>query len=91
WLGAYGWRGAYVALALLTAVGIPLIALLLRSEMSRARPDARAAGADWRLYADRRFALIAVVFLLASVGIFGTIVHFVPLLTDRGIAPARAA
>lgn len=90
-LGAYGWRGAYVGLAVLTVITIPLIALLLKSQAGQEKAEPGAAKRNWGLYADRRFMLLAVIFLLASTGIFGTIVHFVPMLTDRGIAPATAA
>jgi cyanate permease len=90
-LGAYGWRGAYFGLALLTIGTIPLIALLLKSQSGTSKSNSGAAHGNWRLYGDRRFMLLATIFLLASTGIFGTIVHFVPMLTDRGIPPAIAA
>ncbi|WP_407123268.1 MFS transporter [Bradyrhizobium sp. STM 3561] len=90
-LGAYGWRGAYLGLALLTLGTIPTIALLLRNQNSSERAESSRTQRNWALYADRRFMLLAAIFLLASTGIFGTIVHFVPMLTDRGIAPATAA
>jgi cyanate permease len=90
-LGAYGWRGAYFALALVTIGTIPLIALLLKAQAGTSKSNSGGAQWNWRLYADRRFMLLAAIFLLASTGIFGTIVHFVPMLTDRGIPPATAA
>ncbi|MGF6312885.1 MULTISPECIES: MFS transporter [unclassified Bradyrhizobium] len=90
-LGTYGWREAYFGLAFITLCTIPIIAWLLRTEFVRDRTQIERQPWNWRLYANRRFALLAVIFLLASTGIFGTIVHFVPMLTDRGIAPATAA
>jgi predicted MFS family arabinose efflux permease len=90
-IGAYGWRGAYVGLAMITLFTIPVIALLLRGQSNRDKSESSADGWNWRLFIDRRFALLAMIFLLVSTGIFGTIVHFVPMLTDRGIAPATAA
>lgn len=90
-LAGYGWRGGYVGLAMLTACAIPIVALLLRSQFQGNKPQSAVERWNWRLYSNRRFVLIAVVFLLASTGIFGTIVHFVPMLSDRGIAPASAA
>ncbi|PPQ16454.1 MFS transporter [Bradyrhizobium sp. AC87j1] len=89
-LGAYGWRGAYMGLAALTLGTIPIITLLLKSQAGREKSDPGATKRNWGLYVDRRFMLLAAIFLLASTGIFGTIVHFVPMLTDRGIAPATA-
>jgi cyanate permease len=90
-LASYGWRGAYIGLALLTLCSIPVIAFLLRRKSENNGYASADERWNWRLYAHRRFVLLAVIFLLASTGIFGTIVHFVPLLTDRGISPATAA
>ncbi|WP_050995297.1 MFS transporter [Bradyrhizobium liaoningense] len=90
-LDAYGWRGAYIGLAILTFGMIPIIALLLKSQAGHERSKPGAARQNWGLYADRRFLLLAIIFLLASTGIFGTIVHFVPMLTDRGTPAAAAA
>lgn len=93
-IGAYGWRGAYVGLAIVCLCSIPIIGFLLRSQYNRdSSVNSKSAAAPWnaRLFADRRFVLLAVIFILCSTGIFGTIVHFVPMLTDRGIAPAAAA
>ncbi len=39
----------------------------------------------------RSFWLIGAAFFLAALAINGCSVHFVPLLTDRGVAPAQAA
>jgi len=90
-LDTYGWRGAYVGLSMLTLGMIPIIALLLKSQAGHERSKPGEARQSWSLYADRRFVMLAAIFLLASTGIFGTIVHFVPMLTDRGIAPTTAA
>ena len=93
-IGRYGWKGAYVGLAIVCLCALPIIAFLLRSQYSGdSSINSVSVAAPWnaRLFADRRFVLLAVVFLLCSTGIFGTIVHFVPMLTDRGIAPATAA
>jgi predicted MFS family arabinose efflux permease len=88
-LGQWGWRGAYFGLAALTLCAVPIIAFLLRRTSDVTEPVAREW--NWPLFADRRFVLLAVIFLLCSTGVFGSIVHFVPMLTDRGIAPAKAA
>lgn len=90
-LTAYTWRGAYIGLSVLVLCAIPIVALLLKGQS--ARDPAETGGAQWRwkLYANGRFMLLAAIFLLASTGIFGTIVHLVPMLTDRGLSPAHAA
>ncbi|UPJ48390.1 MFS transporter [Bradyrhizobium sp. 200] len=90
-MSVYSWRGAYIGLAVLVLGTIPIIALLLKNQPARDAADIGAAQWKWSLYADRRFLLLAAIFLLASIGIFGTVVHLVPMLTDRGFSPASAA
>lgn len=43
------------------------------------------------LLTQRTFLLLSVTFLLVSLGTTGLLLHFVPLLTDQGIDPRRAA
>jgi MFS family permease len=102
-----GWRAALVTLAALLALGtIPAHALLLRrrpedmglradgdsadvspgSATPRA-PDV-ALGVALR---DPSFYLLVVAFSLASIVAFGTAVHLVAILVDRGYDPLAAA
>lgn len=90
-LSIYTWRGAYIGLAMLVLGTMPIIAFLLKNQPARDAADTGAVQWKWSLYADRRFLLLAAIFLLASTGIFGTVVHLVPMLTDRGFSPASAA
>ena len=90
-LGTHGWRAAYFAIGALTLCSVPIVWFLLRGAAGAVTRDTRGESWNWRLYANSRFCLIAAIFLLASTGIFGTIVHFVPIMTDRGVSPAAAA
>ena len=50
------------------------------------------SGLSWREAAQTRsFWLILVSFMLIGIGITSVIAHLVPMLTDRGVAPANAA
>ena len=89
----FGWRATYLGLAAVVLVLLPLIAYFLRgADAAPAEQGRRApAGNNLKALADPHFLRIAAVFLLCSVGIFGTIVHVVPMLTDLGLSPNRAA
>lgn len=96
----YGWRSAYVALAvLLLLVALPAVALLVREPTRISRglagaPDPEAlpgVSVKEALTGSARFwILLVVVFLVATV-VNGTIVNVVPLLTDSGITAIAAA
>jgi sugar phosphate permease len=96
---AHGWRAAYTALAITLVVATPLVALCLRSYA----PSTRAAlTTGSRLTQSCRmnfsevlrsgtFWLLAVAFVSVALAVTGALVHFVPMLIDRGFAPASAA
>src|SRR5579863_1509541 len=95
-IGAFGWRSGYVGLAVLVII----VALLPVAIFVREPTEAPAAGdaatnepegasmaeaaRDWRFW----FMLIG--FFFAVIAINGTLVHVVPMLTDRGIALPEA-
>jgi MFS family permease len=102
-IGRFGWREAYFGLAVsvLVLAWVP-VAIFLRdppwlheSPAARRAPaawaaampgtDARAALMSWRFWA------LALAFFLGVLAINGTIVHVVPLLTDRGLSLPVAA
>jgi MFS family permease len=95
----FGWRGAYVCLAVLTlAIAFPAVALWIREPQpgeGEHRAVVHAAhhpGLSPREAAlTVRFWVVAAAFFLVAVAVNGSVAHIVPLLTDRGIAPARAA
>ena len=95
-----GWRTAFVALGLLMVV--PWITTLLlfrepaeaRAGADPARPAARPSFAGLSLreaLRSRRFWIIGLGLLFGGVGITAMLAHLVPMLTDKGIAPAQAA
>lgn len=83
-----GWRAGYLALAVVSAIGLPIVALLLRGHKevaaSRAQPLAFA-----EIVGTPGFKSIAMMFLLAAIAILGAVVHFVPMLTDAGLDSAK--
>ena len=98
----YGWRGAYLGLAvLLLILALPAVAFLVRDRV-RAPLDvatAKAAAATaapvpgMRLGSALRgyhFWAIGIALFLVALAVNGTIAHVVPLLGDRGVS-ARTA
>lgn len=93
-LGALGWRFSYLSLALVVLLLVPLVHLLLnRKTPPIQRPQSAAAGAEqWgAVFITPQFLRLGLIFLLCSLAVFGTVVHLVPMLTDRGLTPASAA
>ena len=100
-----GWRGAYVGFAGLVLAATPIIALWLKerpagpSRASGAPVPSSITRDTMRLQGltvsearrSRVFWTLGLAFLLAALGIHGVMVHFVPLLTDRGLPAASAA
>jgi len=100
-----GWRGAYPGFALLVLSATPVIARCLKerharpsstdavhptTDPSRDRPTLQGVTVP-EARRSRVFWTLGLAFLLAALGIHGVMVHFIPLLTDRGIPPASAA
>ncbi len=93
----HGWRVAYVGLGLVTlAVAMPAMLGLVCGRHSRpvpvgpqraAMPGLSAAQA-WR---SAPFWKLALAFFAVATAASGVIAHIVPLMIDRGIAPATAA
>jgi MFS family permease len=99
-IGTFGWRGAYLGLA-----GV-IIALALVPVLAFVREPTRAnaghlpgdlslgsvlPGVSMKEAAgDRRFWYMLVSFFLAVVAINGSLVHVVPMLTDRGLPLSEA-
>ena len=98
YLDRLGWRGAYVAVgATVFVIAFVAVGLFVGDaggspRTAASEPQARVlpgidAGAAVR---SSHFWMLAVVFLCIPVVANGTIVHLVPLLTDRGIPASRA-
>lgn len=85
----HGWRHGYYALATIIAIMLPIIWLALRGQESLSvQADASLPIGD--IVMNPAFVLIGAIFLAASTSIIGTVVHFVPMLTDLGLSPAKA-
>src|SRR6201997_3466932 len=96
----FTWRGAYLGLALLTAmVALPAVALGIREpRLGEGERGAsmtvteRIPGLSVRdVLATPRFWMLTAVFFLVGISVNGTAAHVVPLLTDAGIPRAEAA
>ena len=99
-IDAYGWRWAYVGLGIVAfAVAFPAVAILVHEPM--ASPGLQASGqfgtavlpgvsVREALTGSRRFWLLALPVFLVATAVNGTVVHMVPLLTDRGSSAAFA-
>lgn len=92
-IAQFGWRATYFGLAAVVVALLPWIAYFLIGADATSSEEARrtSSGSSLRALADPHFLRIGVIFLFCSVGIFGTIVHVVPMLTDFGLSPTRAA
>ncbi|MDB5576399.1 MAG: major facilitator superfamily 1 [Bradyrhizobium sp.] len=83
-----GWRTGYYVLAGIALVACVTVGLMLRGGESA---SVRATPAPLRsIVGDPAFLAIGVPILLGSAAVLGSVVHFVPLLTDGGLAPAKA-
>jgi MFS family permease len=95
-----GWRGTYPLLALLTLViAFPVVAIWIREPRpgEGEHPGLAVATADLpgltarEAAATTRFWIMLAMFFLAAIAINGPVGHIVPLLTDKGLSPAKAA
>src|SRR5207302_396765 len=95
-----GWRSAYPLLGLLTLIiAFPVVALWIREPRPGEGEHHRSAFEAANLpgltvreaAATGRFWILLLVFFLVAVALNGTVAHVVPLLTDAGLSPAKAA
>lgn len=91
----HGWRAGYLALAATTLPLGAVAALLLGIGRRRATPVAAAAvspsiATPSPILTNRAFYTIGAMIFLASLAVFGTTIHLVPMLTDRGMDAAAA-
>ncbi|HMF79687.1 MAG TPA: MFS transporter, partial [Bryobacteraceae bacterium] len=95
WLiSAHGWRTAYFVLGgLVLLLGIPLTALFVRERPVQSTGNtALLSGLTVaRSVRSLPFWILMATLFLGSISVNGAITHLTPLLTDRGIAPDRAA
>jgi MFS family permease len=88
WIGLFGWRGAYAALALFVLVLGGVAALLIRES----KPAGRQASSGFELEAALRtgpFWLLYASLALSCVGLFVPMVHLGPYAQDAGYSEAQ--
>ncbi len=100
-IAGYGWRSTYVILgAAVLLVGWPTLWFLLRDPPAASVDDAMGGAESPSpdepvnlrgALGNHRFWIIAASFCIFAFGIAGVISNLIPLLTDRGLAPAQAA
>jgi len=87
-VASQGWRIGYYALAGIATVAYILVLELLKGVGSATVKAVPAPLGE--IVGDKAFLAIGTPILLASAAVLGSVVHFVPLLTDGGLPPARA-
>ena len=93
-IDAFGWRGAYYAMALFTLV-VGAVIILVLSRLNGAKTavniDMEAANRDFLVAKASRtyWTIMAAIFCL-SLGLGGLMIHFVPILLDVGFTTNAA-
>ncbi|HEX8389571.1 MAG TPA: MFS transporter [Sphingomonas sp.] len=90
YIAAHGWRNGYLALAAVILVVGPVVALILARCREDVRTDRRPEIPIATLAREPAFWLLMATFLLAAAAVLGTVVQFVPMLSDWGLPPAAA-
>ncbi len=89
WIDAFGWRGAYLALALFVLVlGGGAAAVLKQKPVSR-NPGEIAGASLAEALRTRPFWLLFASLVFSCVGLFVPMVHLGPFATDLGYAEAQ--
>jgi MFS family permease len=93
-VATHGWRPGFLVLAAIIFAAIPLIWLLLRDARPAASHEVEAPVASGMAFNEavrsRTFIVLAMSFALISLAAAGIAIHFVSMLTDAGLTPARA-
>lgn len=94
-IGLDGWRLAMTGLGVLACLSAPLVWLGFRDERKAADAGAATAPEHGATFAEAirtsRFWILSIMAIFMSLGVGGLVVHLVPLFTDLGADPARAA
>ena len=88
-IAQYGWRSAYLMLAVFALAGGAVAQLLMRSEPSRGSPTDTGTGLEvGAAVRHPAFWSLAVAIFLVSAASLGLVTQFQPLLIARGVAPS---
>lgn len=88
-IAVHGWRAGYILLGCLIPAALPLVVLLLRGAREPVAGE-RQQPPIGDVLGQPAFIRLGAIFFLASVAVLGTIVQFVPMLTDAGLSPGAA-
>ena len=89
-----GWQVAMSGLGAMACLAAPLVWLGFRGERHGASSAAGAANSGLEFaeaLRTHRFWILSVMAIAMSLGVGGLVVHFVPLFSDLGAEPGRAA
>ena len=93
-IDAFGWRGAYYAMALFTlVVGTVIVIVLarLKSAKTSVQIDVQAAQEGLKAAkASTTYWLVMAAIFCLSLGLGGLMIHFVPILLDIGLTISEA-
>lgn len=90
-IAEHGWRAAYCVLGAMAVTLTGIATLMLRREPAGTARQRDASGAGWRvILAHPAFRSIAAIVFLAAMGVLGTTMHLVPMLTDGGMSLGTA-
>jgi MFS family permease len=86
----FGWQGGYVALGSALLALAPLALWFLRHSPERSRGTGDRAALAPVHWGDPHLLRLLLMFLLVSAAAVGSMVHVVPLITDRGVSAQDA-
>ena len=90
-MGELGWRGVYVAFAvLLLLVAVPLHAVALRHPWPAESPHPHGH-TDRAVLTSSTFVLVAVAGTLVTLAMYASLIALIPLLIEQGMTPVLAA
>ena len=90
-VGSYGWRVGYAVMGITTlVVTLPAALFATRNARLPLPASVRANVSIGPMLLTRAFTLMCAIFILLAMA-SGTLAHLVPMMIDRGIAPAAAA
>ncbi|WP_374456901.1 MFS transporter [Nocardioides sp.] len=95
-LSGLGWRGTYLALAVVLLATVPLHAWALRLPWTSTRlRTTPTTGTDAATHPEgfdgRAFTLLVVAMALAGFAVYAVVINLVPLLTGNGLTTGQAA
>ncbi|WP_404477554.1 MFS transporter [Novosphingobium sp. BL-52-GroH] len=95
-VATFGWRGGYLAVAAFILLASPFVVWpILRSQSARDAIKRQQVGFQGGTMGDAwrtsSFWILALAFPLIAYAATGLIIHYVPMLIDRGVPPQQAA